>query len=728
MRRSALALVWVLPASLAAYAVACSSDGGGEPSPTDAGGDVGIDSSVEPDASTDAPIVTDGGGDAIVSDGGDGGPLVFPTGPCGVVNAAAPADGLFYDVGHASPVQVVRRGARLFSASSEGWRIWDLTTRAVLAGGANTTTIPLAVGDVALVSGPTTGYETRAISTGALLHTFASSPVPGAEVAYLASDGSYVLLVDNAQLRLFQPDGTPIRTIATSALKTPDAQPRSWGTIVARATEVWLFDSRYEGQYEVIPKDGSPTRLVTGLPTGFWGFRADAPGAIFSDSATKTLSFSDAAGVIHGAGTPPASSTWGGYAVGWEADTVRVYSITGPTAALVATYPSTHTGASSGNDALSSSGYVLVATGLVSLRGAAPVLTPIAALPHGASNPSYLTVEVPSGDWAIGYEEGRVTYGVGGRYDVYGRVSCGRVRALAGSTNGQVALALADRIEVLDLATGAFVGSPLEATTSRVFLSENAGVLVTDDAAYTRPAGTKTGSWTAADGLPLDLSPDGKRVAIAKPYTTVDVRATTGGAILESHPSTIGPSPFYQQFARFSPNGSKLVVVRDVRDPSMGGEPIDVTTDLHGTLLQPPAPPLPTTATWTGYFPTYWIADDQLAGESLPTGARNPPRWDAYSGTFTWDNVGSGTSTSGPFVETRVSQPVFNWFARSKGGLLFDGFHRRMTKLDGTLAEWNLPTSYADGNQGSYPRTFPVTFAGSTFLWSVNLGVRRHAF
>ena len=728
MRRATFALVSLLPASLAAYAVACSSDGGREPPATDAGADVtAVDSSFV-DAPGDGSIATDANSDAIPADGGDGG-VVFPTGPCGVVNASAPADGLFYDVGHVSPVQVTRHGDRLFSASNEGWRIWDLKTRVVLAGGPNVTTTPEAGGGVALVSGPTTGYETRSIATGALIHTFPSG-TPSLERAYLASDGSYVAIVDDSQLRFYLPDGTPLRTIASSSLKTPDALPRSWSILAARASEIWLFDYRQEGQYEVIPKDGSPTRLVTGLPVGLRGFRTDADGATFYDSATMTVSFSDAAGVIHGAGAPNGSETWGNFAFAWDTDAVKVYSITGPTAALVATYPSTHTGAASGNDALSSTGYLLVATGLVSLRGATPVLTPIATLPKNPGAPSYLTVEVPSGDWAIGYEDGRITYGVGGKYDAYGRVSCGRVGAMSGSVNGQVALALADRVEVLDLATGAFVVPPLEVATSRVFLSETAGVLVTDDAAYALPTRTKIGGWTAADGLPLDLSPDGKRVAVAKPYTTVDVRATTGGAILESHASTVGPSAFYQQFARFSPDGSKLVVVRDVRDPSIGGEPIQVTTDLYGTLIQPPpGPPIPTTTTWTGYFPTYWIANDQLAGEALPSGARTPPRWDAYAGTFTWDNVGSGTSTPGAFIETRVSEPVFDWFARSKGGLLFDGFHRQMTKLDGTLTPpWALPTSYADGNQGSYPRTFPVTFSGSTFLWSVNTGVRRHAF
>lgn len=708
MRRSILLLQLPVAALVVAW-VACSSDDGGG-----GGGDAGVDATVDAseggggDGALDAPP-GDGGADA--SDASDGG-RTLPTVACGVVDGAAADDAVFYDV--ASGVPIDRRGDRMLRRSTAyGWALHDVTTGARVAQGDSPTAgIPALEwrGNVILVGrddGAT--FETRSSATGALLHTFAVDRIT--QGVQLSSDGAYVLVVSDAELAIHAPTGASIRSIPASSLKTPGALPRSTGLLAPGPSAILYVDDATRTTVESVPIDGSATTLTT-LPAPYYGLRSDRAGVVMYDPGTGTTSFTDASGATRGAGIPGHADAWGNYAWSAAAGTVKVWSISGPTAAMVGTYPLT--GATETWDVIvSQSGYLFLSGGLLSLRGPTPALSAFAAPPSAGGKPLVLAVDPANGDWAIGDDDGRTLFGFGGAYDAYALLGCGSVVGVSGSTTGRLAVTFADRVEVIDAVTGGSVMPPLRVTSSgRALLAANGSVLVTSEpAAYSVPAGVRIGTWT---GAPLDLSGDGTKVA-ARGVTGVDVRATTGGALLATRPVARGPAT-----AIFSPNGSKLAVLRDVNEMPGAGSPVVFTTDVYSATSSVAWPmPLPN----EGYAPTYWITDDLLSGQAIPSGATNPPRWDIKEGTLAWTGAGPATSTPGSVLYTVVQFWALGKFVRSGDGYLYDQHARTVTKVDGSMTPWT-----------SAPAGSVVTsraFAGPAFFWGEGIsgaGVRRHRF
>lgn len=716
-RRLVLAFAVLAPV----LGVACADDAVVEP-PLDGGADgTAPDDGAPPtDAAFDGADASESfvddadAGDASDAEGG----TVFANAACGLLDASAADDGLFYDVGHVRAASVSRHGARLLSSSSDRWMLWDLATATLLARGAvpaaNVFVRPSHAEGVVLVPVSTTVDETRSSTTGAVLHTF-TTPAPY-HLGGLARDGLYVARVTDDALELALPDGTPLRTIATTSLKTPDARPFTYGQLSYLPGEIRYFDWRHDGQLEVIPVDGSATRIVSGLPLGWAGFTGDGSLTRHWDPNAKTTTFADANGVVKGAGISGYASAWGAYAWASANGTLKLYSIATATPALLGTYPATHTSAVE-DDVASDSGWLLVGNGVVSLRGGAPVFTSVPTLPLAGVVPSSLSVDALTSDWAIGDVDGRVAYGGAATFAPYGRVSCGRLRSLAAGPN-VLAMAFGDRIELVHPVTGAFVASPVvpQRPVSSILVSDDGSVLVTDEpAAYVVATGTKIATWTPDDGAPLDVSADGSRVALVKPGATVDIRATQGGALVTSYTTSLGFGS-YAPFARFAPSGTRILVVRDVMGPGGAGQPVFVTTDVHDG---------PVIATWSGYFPGYWADDTTIYGESLPSGSSNPATWDVRAGTFTWNGVGPGVSTPGDALGTRAT-PTFTSFVRRPGAMLYDRSTGVVRDLAGANPPWNVPRSVEDGDTTQAP--VRADFAGSRFFWSVVAGVRRHAF
>ena len=699
MRRT----LWIalLPAIAPLVWAACTSDDGGTPG-VDAGADATSDALLDapptPDASEE-----DGGGDARDGSAGDADAgRVLPQVPCGLIDVAAADDALLYDVG--AVVAFDRRADRLLAmASDKGWILVDTTTGARLATGpaGSPSSILESHGGVFLVhSADGATHQARSMTTGALLHTFTT--VPKTQGVALSFDGAYVLVWSDTALEIHAPDGTLQRTILASSLKTPDATPYSLSYIAAGAGRILFVSGSTLDWMESIPVDGSPTTRVA-LPAPFSEFRRDAAGLVLYDPVAMTSSVTDALGAARGAGVPGRTSAWGDYAWTASAGTVTVWSTAGASAAAVGTYPLV--GATNYSDVQATqSGYLLLSSGFLSLRGATPVLSPFSAIPSATGVVYGVAVDPANGDWAVSDDQGQTRFGFGGRYDAFARLGCGKVVGVSGSTTGRLAVTFSDRVELLDVATGAAVMPPVAAPlASAATLSANGAVLVTPEpAAYAVPSGARIGAWT---GAPLDVAGDGTRVAVIG-ATGVEEHATTGGGLLAIHPSTNElPRAIY------SPDGNKLAVLADVYEtPGIG--PVVFTTDVYAKAG--PSVTWPKTSS-EGYAPTFWITNDLLSGQAIPTGLRNPPRWDTKEGTLYWSGVGAATSTPGAVLYTSVSVWVLGSFVRSGDGYLFDAYVHEVRKADGSMAPLKLP-----GSVGK------ATFAGPSYVWSDGAGVRRH--
>ncbi len=693
--------------------VDASSDSLGDSSSPDAGDaadsrdsttvDAGDSSS--PDASDASADASDASADADASDGSI--PIPPRTGSCGDIFPAAASDGVFFDalwLGNAE-----RRGARMVTGvdSSGRWLLWDLTTGARMAEGPRVassgyvTGVRRVRGNVLLVS-EGTGYETRDLTTGALLHLFVPPAVPHRMV--LAEDGSYVVLVTDDGIELSTPGGTLIRSVPASALLTPGARPFTDGVFMARADVLWMgFAGPLENRFEIIPKAG-PHRTVGPLPGALQSFVQDGNLALWRDASSGTTVYSvrDIDGVQRGVGLP--GNVWGNYAFQVADGVVTVYSIGGPTAVPVASYTRAP------NPLLTRSGYFLVAEGLVSLRGPMPILTPIPALP--LANVTSLSVDETTGQWAMSNLEGQVAYGNASSYTTYGALGCGRLRSLAASQTGKLVLAFADHMEVIDTAAGRLDSTRAVKTDARVVVNEQGTLVVTEEpAAYDLSTWTKVGQWPVAEGLAVDITADGARVAVSGP-TSIDERNPRGGALLASHAANTRASTRPWRFAGFSPDGAKLAVVRSILGPASAGAAITVTTDLYGASG---------TATFSA-FPTFWRTNDVLEGESLRAGTNR--QWMPFKESITWTGAGAGVPGAATRLPDRATA-TFTSYRRKTNGFLYT--RQTVSKVDGSMTPWSVPTPFG-------PEPGLADFAGATFFWldsDSGVGferVRRHVF
>lgn len=686
------------------------------------------------DPSSTTPPETDGGlmdatvdapGDAT-GDARDAGPedatadaddASFPpvVGACGAIHPTAAVDGVFYEA--LALYNPGRRGDSLLTqtGATGSWVLWSTRTRTRIAEGAGGVvpfgdTRPQLRGDVILVPAGT-GFETRDAQTGTVLHAFAA---PAANYkAALAFDGSYVGVVSDASISLYTPAGALIRSVASVDLPLPDLLPYSSGTTTMRNDGVWFG----QGQYLVlVPKNAATAPSAAGPFEGqFENFTEDGSHAVWLDTyIPETRSFRDVDGNQRGAGIGM-SVSWGNYAWTTSGTNLTLYSIVGATAIPLGTYPMLGT-----DYVISSSGYLMLREGVLSLRGATPVLTAVPTFPAGAGGG--FSVDPSSGAWATGAASGML-YGNALSFAAYGTVGCAPLQAVAGSQTGTLVLGFADHVERIDAVSGTFLDRRDIPTKARLLVSEQGTMVVSDEpAAYELPAWTKVGTFAAADGVPLAISPDGARVALAKgdtvTLTSVDERNPRGGALLASRPSTVRAGDA-RPAAIYSPDGTKLAVAREVIEPGFAGAPIAVTTNLYA---------IGTTATGTcTHYPAYWQDNDTLATELLPSGSRNPPTWNAFAGTCVWNGTGAVVQAQGASLGNRGG-PDFSKYQRRGNGLLFKEAPPTVRDLAAASAPWAVPD---DATRLSRDR---VTFAGRSFFWIATArtpgpaGVRRHAF
>jgi hypothetical protein len=694
--------------------VACDASSTTPPA-SDAGGIDGgvLDATVDAagDATGDA---RDAGPEDATADADD---ASFPpvVGACGAIHPAAAADGLFYEA--LALYGPERRGDSLLTqtGAAGSWVLWSTRTRTRIAEGAGAAVSfgdmrPQLRGDVFLVPAGT-GFETRDAQTGAVLHAFAA---PAANYkAALGFDGSYVGVVTDAGISLYTPGGALIRSVASADLPLPDLLPYSSGMSTMRSDGVWFG----QGQYLVlVPKNAATAPSAAGPFDGqLDNFTQDGSHAVWLDTyIPETRSFRDVDGNQRGTGIGM-SVSWGNYAWTTSGTDLTLYSIAGATAVPLGTYPMLGT-----DYVISSSGYLMLQSGVLSLRGATPVLTPVPSFPAGAGGG--FSVDPASGAWAIEGASGMM-YGNALSFAAYGTLGCARLQAVAGTQSGTLVLGFADHVERIDAVSGTFLDRRDIPTKTRLLVSEQGTMAVSDEpAAYELPTWTKVGTFAAADGVPLALSPDGTRVALAKggivTLTSVDERNPRGGALLASRPSTVRGGDA-RPAAIYSPDGTKLAVAREVIEPGYAGAPILVTTDLYA---------IGTTASGTcTHYPVYWQDNDTLATELLPSGSRNPPTWNAFAGTCVWNGSGAVVQTPGASLGNRGG-PDFSKYQRRNNGLLFKETPPSVRDLTVAGAPWAVP----DGTTRlSRDR---VGFAGRSFFWIAPTnapgpaGVHRHTF
>jgi len=669
-----------------------------------------------PDTSTPDTSTPDAADASDAADAADADlPIPVRTGACGLIDATAAQDKTFYDalwLGNAE-----RRGDRLVTGigASGRWVLWDLTTGNRMTEGPTTDyggymagTAPLLRGNV-LFTPDGTGYQARDIRTGTLLHTFPDPMVP--HRALLALDGSYVAIVTDVAIELYTPSGALIRQLLAGALQTPGALPFTDGMYVARANELWMgFMGPLENRFEIIPKSGA-TRVIGPLPGGLTSFSDDGTLALWHNYSgpTPVYSVRDIDGRERGVGF--GGNVVGNYAVGTDGDTVTIDSLAGPTAVRVATYPVLVSGAL---PVASSSGYVLVGPGLVSLRGATPTLVPIAASP--LPNPVSLTVDPATLGWAMSDAEGRVAFGNASSYTAFGKLGCGRMRGLAATENDRLVLAFADHIEVVDTASGAFLSRRDIPTSSRIVVNELGTIVVTEEpAAYDLSTWARVGQWTQAEGRAVAISRDGSRVAI-NTATTTDERNPRGGTLLATHAANTFALTTPSRFAGYGPDGQKLAVVRSVTGTTTPGDPIIVTTDLYAG----------TETTTFSAFPTYFRTNDILEGQNLkrPAGPGLPLNWAITSESITWTGTGAGVPGPSTVIGSTTQRSFPTYLRKGTGYLLFGS---TVSKVDGSMTPWTPPAPLSvERGLGD--------FTTSKFFWvSSEPGglferVRRHSF
>jgi len=686
------------------------TDGGADASAPDGST---LEASTSEAGTEDANVSTDSAADT--NEGGDAGfPVRAPM--CGLLNAAAPADGTFYDT--TSTVVRDRTATRLLTAASpsDAWVLWDARTGQAVARGighpetTNDTRATLR-GDVLLTSRGDR-YETRDARTGVVLTSFATPGVPFR--AYLSPDASYVALVTDAAITFATPQGAVLRTVAAASLPLEGVLPYGSAAIAVRDDGVWIAPSSRDTTVFVPKAAAAAPRAIGPFPGGADAFNGDGSLVIYTDfGAPAMASFRDATGAQRGTGLAwGAFQSWGNYAWIVAGNVVTLYSIAGASAAVVGTY----TKLDDATEA-SASGYLAVREGIVSLRGASPVLTAVVAYPAGATGP--VAVDAASGAWAMNASMGGAVLGDALTFTTFGEIAgCTEVRSIAAAGNGKLLVAFADHVEQLDTASGRFDARRDVATKSRIFVSEVGGAVVTDEpAAYDLVTFTKTATFTAG-AVPLSLTHDGTRVALLLPAGQVEERNPRTGALLATHPSV---STALRARAVYSPDATKLAVVRSVGEPVSAGAPVTVITDLYSTVGAGTAE--------TTHYPMYWESPTLLATELLPSGSPNPPRWNAFEGTCSWSGAGTATSTPGASLGVRAG-PSFSTYQRQSNGLLFQELPARVGDLGSALPAWSVPDA-----PSSTLESRRATFSGRTFFWvdrngspTAPAGVRRHVF
>lgn len=678
-------------------------------------GDAGADSAA--DAQADG--ATDGGGDGALDAAPDATPdasLPVRAPMCGVLDGAAPADGTFYDT---TPVSVRDRGATtLLSAvfARNAWVLWDARTGQRLARGLGRSvndndTRAMLRGNVLLVPQGGT-YETRDASTGVVIHSFAAPGVPFR--AYLPSDGSYVALITDTTITLTTPQGTVLRAVPVASLPLAGILPYGSAAVAVRNDGVWIAPSNGDTTVFVPKSSADAPRAIGPFAGAADSFNKDGSLAIYTDFGVPAMAtFRDVTGAARGAGLALGTfQSWGNYAWIVTGTTVTLYSVAGANAAVVGTYTKL------GDAEVSSSGYLAVGEGVVSLRGAAPVLTTVAAYPPGATGP--LAVDPTSQAWAMNAGAGGAVFGNALGFATFGEIAgCTELKSIAATTSGKLFVAFADHVEQLDTVTGRFDSRREIATNSLILASETGDIVVTDEpAAYDLVAFTKTATFTAG-AVPLAVSPDGTRVALLLTATgEIEERNPRGGALLATR---ISASTTRRARALYSPDGTRLAVVRSVAEPALAGAPVNVVTDLYVTTGAGTAQ--------VTHFPTYWETDALLATELLPSGMRNPPGWNAFEGTCSWSGSGGATCSVGAALGVRGG-PDFSTYQRRSNGMLLQQLPARVREIGGVGAPWSVPDV-----PSSNLETRRATFAGKTFFWgdregtfTVPAGIRRHAF
>ena len=712
MKRTSIGLFF---AALAPFA-ACQ-DVPGTPDDDAGARDTSVPDTSVPD--TSIPDAADAGADRAADAPIDAAPdasLPVRAPMCGLLDSAALADGTFYDT---TPVLVRDRSATTLLTSvfaRNAWTLWDARTGQRLARGSGRSgndndTRAMLRGNVLLVPQGAT-YETRDASTGAVIRSFAAPGVPFR--AYLSPDGSYVALVTDAAITLTTPQGTVLRTVPAASLPLAGVLAYGSASVAVRDDGVWIAPSNSDTTVFVPKAVADAPRAIGPFPGAADSFNTDGSLAIYSDFGVPAMAtFRDVSGVAKGAGLAWGTfQAWGNYAWVVAGNTVTLYSVAGANATVVGTYTKL------GDAEVSSSGYLAMGEGVVSLRGPAPVLTPVAAYPPGATGP--LAVDAASGAWAMNAGAGGAVLGNALSFTTFGEiVGCTELRSLAATTSGKLFVAFADHIEQLDTVAGRFDSRREIATKSRIFASETGGIVVTDEpAAYDLATFTKTATF-AADAVPLAVSADGTRVALLMSATgQIEERNPRGGALLATRTSA---STTRRARAIYSPDGTRLAIVRSVAEPISAGAPVGVVTDLYVTTGAGTAQ--------ATHFPTYWENDALLATELLPSGSSNPPRWDAFEGTCAWSGAGAATCTVGASLGVRGTAE-FSTYQRRSNGMLFQQLPARVREIGAVGAPWNVP-DVPSANLESRR----ATFVGKTFFWAdregtvtVPSGVRRHAF
>lgn len=635
---------------------------------------------------------------------------------CGSLEPSAPVDGTIYD---ATPVVVRDRSATSLltvAFARDAWTLWDARSGQKLARGLgrsvndNDTRATLR-GDTLLVP-QGAAYETRDARTGGLLKAF---PAPGVPFrAYLSPDGTFVAHVTDTAITLMTSQGALIRTVAVASLPLDNVLPYGSASVVVRADGVWIAPSNRDTTVFVPKLAADAPRAIGPFPGGADSFTPDGSLVIYSDfGAPATVTFRDLSGAGRGAGlTFGTFQSWGNYAWVVTGTTVTLYSLAGVNAAVVGTYTKLDDSVE-----VSATGYLAVKEGVVSLRGASPVLTPVAAYPTGAIGP--IAVDPVSSAWAMNASMGGAVLGNALSFATVGEIAgCTELRSIAATTNGKLLLGFDDHLEQLDVAAGRFDGRREIRTKSRVFVSETGGVVVTDEpAAYDLATFTKTATF-AADAVPLAVSHDGARVALLLPASgQIEERNPRTGALLATH---VSASTTRRARAIYSPDGTRLAVVRSVAEPTSAGAPVVVATDLYA---------IGGGTTQVTHYPTYWENDGLLATELLPSGAPNPPRWNAVEGTCAWSGAGSATCTTGASLGVRTG-PSFSTYLRRENGMLFQELPARVREIGGAGAPWSVPDAPSSTLESRL-----ATFSGKAFFWgdregtsAIAAGVRRHAF
>ena len=709
--------------ALTALAVSFSVFAACGDSPVDPGPDGAVPDAALPEASGPDTSIPDGsipdGSSSDASDANDASDAdlpIFPsTGACGALAPAAAQDATFYDALWLG--NTARLGDRLVTGvdSLGRWILWDLNNGKRLAEGPATSFGGYMSGPAAQLAGSLlftldgSGYQTRDLRTGAVIHTFVAPEVPHRVV--LATDGSYLVFVTDEAIELFSPAGGLLRRVLATALATTGARPFTDGVFVARPNELWMgFSGPLENRFEIVPKTGA-TRVIGPMAGGLSSFTDDGALAAWHDysSGTPVYSVRDIDGNQRGVGLN--GTVVGNYAVGTDGDTVTLDSIAGPTATRVATYPKLVSGAL---PVVSKSHYVQVAQGLVSLRGASPTLVPVAASPLAA--PLSLAVDPTTGGWAMSDAEGRVAFGNASSFTTFGKLGCGRIRGLAAAENGKLVLAFSDHVEVVDTATGTFLSRREIPTSSRIVVNDLGTVVVTEEpAAYDLATWARLGQWTVTEGLPVAISRDGSRVAVST-AASIDERNPRGGALLATHVANTFALTSPSRFAGYSPDGQKLAVVRSISGTTSPGATITVTTDLYSA----------TESAIFSAFPTYFRTNDVLEGTNLvrPPGPVPPLAWARTSESLSWTGTGAAVPGPSQVVGATTTQRTFPTYLRKANGYLLSG--NVVSKVDGTmLPPWTTPIAIERGL---------ADFAGSTFFWvsaepaDAFERVRRHTF